>query len=429
MNEILWYIAGVLVIAIGIGFSIGWHELGHLLPAKKFGVKVPRYMIGFGPTLFSRKRGETEYGVKAIPLGGYITMIGMYPPAAEGTRERKGSMGEAIAAARNAHSEYVTDNDAHRMFYQLPVLKRIIIMFGGPFMNLFLGVLLTAISVSGIGTFVRSTTVESISQCVPMSFENQVPCSLADADSPAKVAGLKAGDKVLKVDGQSVSSWDEIASFAATHPGELNLTVSSGGQTKDVSITPALVTRPMVQSDGSSKLQRVAFFGVVLTPVRQAQPLSAAFVSSGATIAQTFNLIFNLPNQVYQSVHDTFSGKPRSVSGAVSIIGVGQVAGEIGSNQQASFIDKLGGWLSMLASLNFALFAFNMIPLLPLDGGHIAGAIYEAIKKAIWRIRRKPNPGPADTALLMPMTYIVSATLIALSAVLLLLDLINPVKF
>ena len=159
MREILWYIGGVLFVAIGIGFSIGWHELGHLLPAKLFGIKVPRYMIGFGPTIWSRKRGETEYGIKAIPLGGYITMIGMYPPAKPGAKPRKGFGAEAIESAREAHNEHVGPGDENRKFYQLPIYKRIISMFGGPFMNLILGVVLTLVAFGGIGTYVSSTKI------------------------------------------------------------------------------------------------------------------------------------------------------------------------------------------------------------------------------------------------------------------------------
>ena len=162
MIDILWYIGGIVLIGVGIGFSIGWHELGHLLPAKRFGVKVPKYMIGLGPTLFSRKRGETEYGIKAIPLGGYITMIGMYPPAKPGAKVGKGFFADSIQAARDAHSEHVTEADKNRMFYQLPVYKRMIIMFGGPFMNLILGFALTFGVLVGIGSYERSTTIVEI---------------------------------------------------------------------------------------------------------------------------------------------------------------------------------------------------------------------------------------------------------------------------
>ena len=429
MSEILWYIAGVIFIGVGIGFSIGWHELGHLIPAKLFGVKVPRYMIGFGPTLFSRKRGETEYGIKAIPLGGYITMIGMYPPAKPGVKQRKGFVGDSIMAARSAHSEFVTEADTNRMFYQLPVLKRIAVMFGGPFMNLLLGVVLTLVTLVGFGSYTRSTTIESIADCVPSSFTVNVACSVIDRVSPAKEAGLLPGDKVLSIDGHAVSNWDEIISYTTARGGQVSLVVVRGNTRQRISLTPVVVTRPVVSPDGSSVQQRVPFFGVVLKPQRQHQSVATALGTAGSTIAQTFNLIGTLPVQVYNSLSATIQGQHRTGSGAVSIVGVGQAAGEIASNQQASLSDKVSSGLMMLASLNFALFAFNMIPLLPLDGGHIAGGVYEAIKRGIWRLRRKPDPGPADTALLMPVTYVVSGVLLLLSVILILLDLINPVSF
>ena len=428
MSEVLWYIGGVLFIALGIGFSIGWHELGHLLPAKLFGIKVPRYMIGFGPTLFSKKRGETEYGLKAIPLGGYITMIGMYPPAKPGAKQRKGFGADSIQAARDAHSEFVQPGDENRMFYKLPIYKRIIIMFGGPFMNLFLGLVLTLTALVGIGTYTRSTTVTEVSQCVPSSFTKQVVCTEADAVGPAKVAELQAGDIVLSVNGQSVRNWDEITAYATNNPGEISLGVKRGTTNLDLMITPAIVNRPMTTADGKTVNQNVPFFGVVLEPIRQSQTIDKAFVYSGNVISSTFGLIATLPVQVYELVSSTIHGDQRNSNGPISIIGVGQAAGEIASDPAATLLDKLGSGLMMLASLNFALFAFNMIPLLPLDGGHIAGAIYEAFKKAIWRLRRKPNPGPADTALLMPITYVVSGLLILLSLVLLIVDLINPVS-
>jgi membrane-associated protease RseP (regulator of RpoE activity) len=428
MSEVLWYIGGVLFIALGIGFSIGWHELGHLLPAKLFGIKVPRYMIGFGPTLFSKKRGETEYGLKAIPLGGYITMIGMYPPAKPGAKQRKGFGADSIQAARDAHSEYVQPGDENRMFYKLPIYKRIIIMFGGPFMNLFLGLVLTLTALVGIGTYTRSTTVTEVSQCVPSSFTKQVACTEADAVGPAKVAGLQAGDIVLSVNGQSVRNWDEITAYATNNPGEISLGVKRGTTNLEMMITPAIVNRPMTTADGKTVNQNVPFFGVVLEPIRQSQTIDKAVVYSGNVISSTFGLIATLPVQVYELVSSTIHGDQRNSNGPISLIGVGQAAGEIASDPAATLLDKLGSGLMMLASLNFALFAFNMIPLLPLDGGHIAGAIYEAFKKAIWRLRRKPNPGPADTALLMPITYVVSGLLIVLSLVLLIVDLINPVS-
>jgi membrane-associated protease RseP (regulator of RpoE activity) len=426
MSEFLWYVGGIVFILLGIGFSIGWHELGHLLPAKWFGVKVPKYMIGFGPTLFSRKRGETEYGLKAIPLGGYITMIGMYLPKGK-RKDPKGFFADSVKAAREAHSEFVTDADKNRMFYQLPVFKRIVIMFGGPFMNLFLGVVLTMVALMGIGTYVRSAEVQEISQCVPSSFTEKVDCAAGDLIAPAKEAGLLAGDRVIAVDGKQVSNWDQVNEYAIANPGSLQLSVLRNGKTISIGLTPVLVNRPVLQSDGSSVTKSVPFFGVVLKPERQSQSFATAISYSGNAIGSTFQMIATLPVQVYKMVNNLFTGGARDANGPISLVGIGQVAGELAANQQATLLDKLSSGIMMLASLNFALFAFNMIPLLPLDGGHIAGGIYEAIKRAGWRLFRKGDPGPADTAKLMPITYVVTLLLIALSLLLVVIDLVNPV--
>lgn len=426
MFDFLWYLLGIVLIALGIGFSIGWHELGHLIPAKLFGVKVPKYMIGFGPTIFSRKRGETEYGVKAIPLGGYITMIGMYPPAKPGAKAGKGFAAESIQAARDAHSEYVTDADKNRMFYQLPIFKRMIIMFGGPFMNLILGLALTLTVLVGIGSYERSTTIVEISECVPSSFVEAVECTSNDQVGPAKVAGLQINDVVTAANGEAVKNWDQITDIALKNPGPIDFTILRDASTISVSITPAIVSRPALDINGETITKQLPFFGVVLDPVRQPQSFGDALTYSQQAIGSTFELILTLPVQVYELVASTVSGEERDGSGPVSVVGIGQAAGELASSGDVSPLDKWATGLMLLASLNFALFAFNMLPLLPLDGGHLAGQIYEALKRGLFRLLGKPNPGPADTALLMPLTYVVSATLIVLSLILLVVDLINP---
>jgi membrane-associated protease RseP (regulator of RpoE activity) len=170
------------------------------------------------------------------------------------------------------------------------------------------------------------------------------------------------------------------------------------------------------------------FFGVVLEPERQPQTFAEALEYSGNVLGSTFELIVTLPVQVVSLLSSTLSGEARDSSGPVSIVGIGQVAGSIASNSDADPLDKWASGLMMLASLNFALFAFNMLPLLPLDGGHLAGAVYEALKKGAYRLLGKPNPGPADTALLMPLTYVVTALLIALSLILLVVDFVNPLS-
>jgi membrane-associated protease RseP (regulator of RpoE activity) len=232
---------------------------------------------------------------------------------------------------------------------------------------------------------------------------------------------------ITAVNRTTVTTWDQVNDFAIKNPGLLNLTVKRGGNTVDVTISPAMVTRPVVDAAGNPSNQTVPFFGVVLKPVRVPQSIATSLQYSGSMLGSTFEMIATLPVQVYKMISGTISGEKRDGNGPISVIGIGQVAGEVASNQQASWLDKLSTGLMMLASLNFALFAFNMIPLLPLDGGHIAGGLYEAIKRGLWRITGRKDPGPADTAQLMPITYLVTYALIALSLVLIVVDLINPI--
>ncbi|HZJ10473.1 MAG TPA: site-2 protease family protein, partial [Trueperaceae bacterium] len=182
MEPVLLFILGVVVIVVGLALSIGLHEIGHLVPAKLFGVKVTQYMIGFGPTLWSKKKGETEYGVKAIPLGGYISMIGMFPPKKDGVvrsastgffdtlvqegapdnradEKRAGAMSTMVDDARQASADTIGEGEEHRAFYKLPVYKRIIIMLGGPTMNLLIAIVMFSILLMGFGTAETSTTV------------------------------------------------------------------------------------------------------------------------------------------------------------------------------------------------------------------------------------------------------------------------------
>jgi membrane-associated protease RseP (regulator of RpoE activity) len=437
VTETLWYIGGILFIALGIGFSIGLHELGHLLPAKKFGIKVPTYAIGFGPTLLKFKRGETQYALKLVPLGGFITMIGMYPPAKAGAKERKGFFGAMVTQAREAHEQHVTKADENRKFYKLSVYKRIIIMFGGPFMNLALGTLLLTLVLSGIGTYQRTATIQQVSECVPANSALSSECTQTDPPSPAKAAGLLPGDTITAVDGQAFTDWKSVQSNLKSQVAS-QLTVDRKGQTLQLSITPVAALRPLfdqqtgqvvVDASGQPVTSMQPTIGVLFGSERVPQPVGNSLMQAGSAVAQVGQMIVTLPKQITDVAVSTFTGQARNPNGAVSVVGIAQISGEVAATQSASVIDKLASGLLILASLNFALFAFNMVPLLPLDGGHIAGGIYEAIKRGIYRVRGKPDPGPADTALLMPITWFVFILLMAMSAILILADLVNPITF
>ncbi len=444
MSESLWYLGGIIFVAIGIAVSIGLHELGHLWPAKKFGVKVPTYAIGFGPTLFKFTRGETTYAVKLIPLGGYITMIGMYPPNktageknhTESQVNKRGFFADMIFSARNAHSEHVTAADKNRMFYQLPVWKRMIIMFGGPLMNLVLGVFLMVVVISGIGTIRQSTTIDQVMPCVIVQPRSVSECTDMDPISPASQAGLAAGDEIISVNGKTIeTSADLSANLTAGQAAILTIRPSGSKAIKTIELTPIAAARgkvdangnPVLGADGTVQLEQRAVIGILFGSERSQQPVAKALEQSVFGISQVAQMILTLPQQLTDVAISTFTGEPRNPNGAVSVVGIGQISGEISSNNNIDVVDKLSVGLSIVASLNFALFGFNMLPLLPLDGGHIAGGVYESLKRGLFRVLRKPAPGPADTALLMPVTWFVFILLMAMSALLIIADLVNPI--
>ena len=147
---------GIVIVGVGLTVSIALHEIGHLVPAKLFGVRVTQYMIGFGPTVWSRGRGETEYGLKAIPLGGYIRMIGMFPPhrgepAGAIREDSTGFVQQMSQEAKEYESAQYGQEDAHRTFVALSVPKKLVVMLGGPVMNLLISIVLMTVMVSGIG--------------------------------------------------------------------------------------------------------------------------------------------------------------------------------------------------------------------------------------------------------------------------------------
>jgi len=437
VTETIWYLAGVLFILVGIAVSIALHELGHLLPAKAFGVKVTKYMIGFGPTIFSRKVGDTEYGVKAIPLGGFIAMIGMFPPAKPNKIIRLKFWRQMVESARLSQIEQFGPDEPKRNFYQLAVYKRIIVMLGGPTMNLLLGTVFMIVALVGIGQQTSTTQLVQISQCVAAGDVSQ-PCQAADPPSPAELAGLRAGDLVTAVEGVPVKFWVEVAPLIAHKTGkEVALTVLREGESLQIKVTPILAMRavlnpktgqPIVDAEGKTVLKMQPYIGLVLGLGYMPRTVAEALAVSGDSVFQTAKLVLNLPEQVSKIAVSTFSGGTRATDGPISIIGVGQIAGTVASNQKVTLQDKLRTGFGILSSLNFALFVFNLIPLLPLDGGHVAGGIYEAIKRGLFKIMRKPDPGAADTSMMVPITTLVWLLLIAVSLLFILADFINPIN-
>ncbi len=439
MDTFWLYVLGVVIFVVGLAISIGLHEIGHLVPAKIFGVRVAQYMIGFGPTLFSKKVGETEYGVKAIPLGGYISMAGMFPPGdepAESPNKIRRLFGKLVQDARQASDESMVDVDSSRAFYHLPVWKRIIIMVGGPFMNLVLAFVLFAILIVGIGQPAASTTIGSVTQCVTTE---GVPanCSDTTVEGPGVTGGLLAGDTIVSINGEKVSNWNDGTDTIRASAGKpLTIVVDRDGVNKTLTITPVLATRSQVDADGNPVLdasgnpinQEVGFIGIAPTYKMTPQPITEVFPVMGQNISGVTNMILHLPQRMVDVSNAAFGEGKRDANGPIGIVGVGRVAGEVASTNQVDALSKGATLIGILASLNIALFVFNMVPLLPLDGGHIAGALYEAARRQVAKWRKRPDPGPFDTAKLMPLTLLVVVLLGSMSALLLYADIFKPVS-
>jgi membrane-associated protease RseP (regulator of RpoE activity) len=435
MTDTLLYILGILIIVAGLAISIGLHEFGHLIPAKLFGVRVPTWAIGFGPKLYSKKIGETEYSLRAIPLGGYITLIGMYPPAKEGKDDSKRWFGASILAAREAHSEHIEPGDENRKFYQLAAWKRIVVMFGGPFMNLILGVAMVSVALSGIGEYQRVNTVANVVQCEAKMVDPSADCANGDALTPAALAGFKPGDQITSVDGAKIAqTQDPFVKVVAQPNDEHVLGVIRDGKTIEIRVTPKVGKLPYadasgklaVDAEGKPLLRERAYIGLMLDHARVPSSLADSLSAGTQMTADTLGFIVQFPQQVYASVSSLFTGAERSPNGAVSIVGITQLAGEVNSNSNANLADRIYLNLMLLGSLNLALFAFNMIPLPPLDGGHIAGGIYEYAKRGIYRLLGKPNPGIADTALLAPIANLMFLVLMFAGLAMIIVDLIKP---
>ena len=443
------YLLGVLFVALGISVSIALHEVGHLLPAKRFGVKITQYMVGFGPTVWSRQRGETEYGLKAIPLGGYTRMIGMFPPkpGADPSMLRGSSTGrfsQLMDQARDESMEQVKPGDEDRVFYKLSTPKKLVVMLGGPTMNLVIAVVLLGgiFTLYGIGEI--TARVSAVSQCVQTVQANgsaPATCSPSDPQAPANVAGIRPGDRIISLAGQPVSNWDDVRALVRPNGGrQISVVVERDGKTLHLTATPILNNVPRVDAagnlvvgpDGKALMDRVGFMGFSPSAEIVRQPLTAVPALMGDQLSRTAGVVLRIPQKMAGIAKAAFGGGVRDPNGPMSVVGVGRVAGEVANGQLPGVADsgasKFVILISLIGSLNIALFVFNLIPLLPLDGGHAAGALWEGLKRQVARLRGRPNPGYVDVAKALPVAYAVSIALIGMSVLLIYADLVNPIK-
>ena len=319
----LLFALGVLVIAAGLALSIALHEIGHLVPAKLFGVRVTQYMIGFGPTVLSRTRGETEYGLKAIPLGGYIRMIGMYPPhkgEPEGTIREDSTgllqqMTEMSEDAKAYESAQYGPEDAHRTFVALSVPKKLVVMLGGPAMNLLISLLLMVVLVSGIGLPSVTPTVQSVSECVvPADAPADVSCE-GQPPAPALEAGIRPGDVLREIDGAPITRWEDVTeAVRAADDRTIEVVVERDGRAIPLEATLVIDARPVLDEDGGAVrdadgrlvTEEVGFLGVAGTPDLVPQSPTEVPAMAWDAFVRTGQIVVTLPVRLYEVAQAAF---------------------------------------------------------------------------------------------------------------------------
>ena len=436
VDHVLLYAVGVVLFVVGVALSIGLHEFGHLVPGKLFNVKVTQYFIGFGKTLWSTRRGETEYGVKAIPLGGYVKLVGMLPPV-EG---ELGAAGEEVAArptgmfaqlvsdAKRAEYEHVDPADHDRLFYRQSVWKRIVIMVSGVATNLVLSFILFAIAFMGIGVNGPSTTIGSVSVCVKVvNAAKPGVCGPKDPKTPAYAAGLRQGDRVLSFAGHKITSYAQLQDLVRAGNAEhTTIVVDRGGRQLTLPIDPVVNSMPSLTS--ASKNVNVGFIGI--TSATQPQRESVGYVLSTMVdeTNATLSALAHLPSRVYHVGRAALGLEKRDPNSLMSVVGAGRVAGEVASTNDASVTRKLTGLILLLGGLNLFLGLVNLVPLPPFDGAGVATALVEAARSRWARLRGRPDPGVIDAGKLLPLTYAMAALLLMISVVLIYADIVAPVS-
>ncbi len=426
MNTLVLIGLALLFFAL-IMVSIALHEIGHLVPAKIFGVKVTQYFVGFGRTIWSRKRGETEYGFKLFLLGGYVRLVGMYPPEKQSDKP-KGWLTRLADRARSYEYEEITPADDGRLFHQKPVWQKVIVMLGGPAMNLLLAFLIFLGINLFHGTWQLTLNVTVVNDCVIPAGRTPATCQDGDPQTPAKQAGVMVGDKVVAFNGHRVSTWDELTDLIrANRDGAATLTVERDGRTMELPTVNTIIQSVPDRLDPTSRVE-AGFLGV--SPSRE-------LVRGGVieTAGQMWNItrmslvaLASFPVRVWNVGVGLATGAERDINSPISVVGASRVAGEIAVADSVPIQDRVASWLSLLGSVNLFVALLNLVPLLPLDGGHIAGALYEALRRGIARLRGRSDPGPVDTAKMLPVAYAVGGFLLIGGVVLILADIISPIK-
>ncbi|GAB2920537.1 zinc metalloprotease Rip [Rhodococcus aerolatus] len=400
---------GVVLFALGIGVSIALHEYGHLVLAKLFGMKVRRYYIGFGPRIVSFRRGETEYGLKAVPAGGFCDIAGM------------------------TALDELADDEVDRAMYRQSAWKRVAVMMGGPITHFLLGfVLLYAVAVGwglpNVGAPTTAVVGETV--CVAPSQNPDFTYTDCSGPGPAAEAGIRAGDVITAVDGRPTPTFADVVTATQPLSGTVTYTVERDGRTLELPVTLQDAQRYVLPAGSTDRaaatVQTVGAIGVSpqqFGPTEynalSAVPGTVAF--TGTVFEQTWQGLLRFPEKVPALV-SAIGGGERAQDTPISVVGASVIGGQVAEQ---------GLWqvfLLLLATLNFFIGVFNLLPLLPLDGGHMAVTVYERLRNAVRRRRGRPDGPPVDYTKLLPVTYVVLVLGGGITLLTVVADIVNPIK-
>lgn len=398
---------GILAFVVALLFSVMVHEFGHFITARHYGMRVSEFFLGFGTKIWSTVRGETEFGIKAIPAGGYCRIEGMSP------------------------SEGIEGNE--RDFYRASGPRKLVVLGAGSFLHFVLGFVLLVILFMGVGTSQVSSTIGEVSKCVEAATTTKA-CTAKSARTPAQLAGLKVGDRIVSINGKRIMNWSKDVEIIRNSPGKPLLfgidrgqKVSSSDSSKpdlEITITPA--TRV---SGGKN----IGYIGVINTYATvRSDPVAAvkeSVTTTGFLITGSVKALISLPTKIPALWSQTVGNKPRDAQGMVGVVGVARLSGEAVGSKKLTISERFATFIVIIAQLNIFVGIFNLLPILPLDGGHMAVAIADEVRAFLARLRGRKRPAAIDVAVLTPITMVVFVLLAGLTLLLLVADVVNPVNF
>ena len=400
------YLLGAAGFVVALLVSVTLHEAGHFLTARRYGMKATQFFCGFGPTVWSRQRGETEYGFKAIPAGGFVKIVGM------------------------TQLEEVDPADEPRAFWRQPARQRAVVLAAGSTVHFILATLLVLLASFTIGKAVQLPPgVAAVSECVPVSAANGASCDdPGSVPAPAEAAGLRQGDVVVSVDGEPTVGYVEFLEQVRDKPGrEVEVVVERDGVRETLSVTPVAVQRESLTEEGV--VETVGAIGVLPQFRQDTQRLGPveALQHSGTLAVQMLEVIKRTVTEKLPTITKVYTDE-RDPEGFIGIVGAGRISGEVlASEETLSF--KALNFLVLIAGLNLFVGLFNLLPLLPLDGGHLAVLAFEQARDKVKRLRGYTGElVRVDLTKLLPLTYAVVVFFAGFTIWLLGADIVNPIR-